>query len=108
MSKSIVFYTKNELRELKPFIRGNQPVNEKSLKSFCKKYNRTYGAVQVKVYSLRNQLKYKKAGLTTDKSATLVPRKNNAISLNKSEFRVPINSWNITQDNGQFYFTVKF
>ena len=111
MAKKIVFYTKEELKVLNGLAKSKKPVNKALLEDFCKKYNRTYGSVALKVYSLRP----KYAGKTTKRKnnklftrdTTLVP-KNNTINKRSGEFKVPINSWSISQNDNKLYFVVKF
>lgn len=106
--RQIRFYSKEELKELQPYINGKK-IDKQHIAEFCKNHKREYNSVLVNIYTRR-----KAAGVVTspkkDKfktEAVLKPRKA-AINMAKGEFKIPVSSWNVTNDNGQFYFVVKF
>ena len=53
--REVRFYTEQELNELTPFINGELSCSEKNLSGFCKKYNRSLGAVQILIYKAKNK-----------------------------------------------------
>jgi hypothetical protein len=67
-------------------------------------------SVIVHIYQNRKKLaKRRKMVKSTAPAGKLMNKKDNSIiNLNKGEFNIPIKSWNISQNNGEFYFTVKF
>lgn len=103
MSKAF-FYSAEENQLIESFAKSGNPVNHKLLDDFCKKYKRSYVSASMKVYDVR-----KKLGMVSPKSlnANLV-KDNNAAKISKGEFKIPVNNWNITNENGQMYLNIKF
>ena len=105
------FYSKEELKELAPFIKQGQKPNEESLKEFCKKYNRPYLAVLATIYNKRrakNKVKNLVKRDSTKASLNPIAKNKTKVNLSKGEFHIPIKSWSITQHTDGFYFNVKF
>jgi hypothetical protein len=110
--KTVRFYSKEENKELMPFIKGGVQPTKESLANFCKKHNRNFGSVQVRIYTMRKNNKIKKNLVKGDimPKASLKPtmKDKTAVNLSKGEFKIPISNWNVSNENGQFYFIVKF
>jgi len=108
--RTIRFYSKEEAKVLAPFIKKNVAIDKQAITDFCKKYNRSMGSVLVYIYQNRKKLaKRRKMVKSIAPVGKLMNKKDNSIiNLNKGEFNIPIKSWNISQNNGEFYFTVKF
>ena len=111
MSKKLRFYTKEEMQLLEQFAKSGQPVGKKLIGDFCKVNKRSETSVGLKVYELRRKLGIpttnKKIVKTVNPKANFVKDKTVA-TMSKGEFKIPINSWNVSNENGQFYFIVKF
>jgi hypothetical protein len=109
--QTLRFYSQEEKKALKPFINKNLSPSEENLKDFCKKYNRNFPSVQVYIYTNRKRKVERKEmlGKNSPKAALKPTLKNKSkVNLSKGEFKIPISNWNVTNDNGQFYFVVKF
>ncbi len=109
--RTVRFYSKEEMKDLAPFIKGGETPTKESLKDFCKKYNRSYGSVQVRVYTLRKKKNSaKKVMVKQSPKVSLKPtvKDKTTVNLSKGEFKIPISNWNVSNENGQFYFVVKF
>lgn len=52
---TVKFYSKQEIRELRPFLQGKLAVTKENLEPFCKKYERSFGAVGVFIYTTRRK-----------------------------------------------------
>lgn len=114
MSKKITFYTNQENNLLKEYAKTKAPVNTKLLGQFCKDYNRSLHSARIKVYEFRKQMGIDNSRAPRVKRnnpvmpvASLIKNKSVA-TVSKGEFKIPINSWNVSNENGQFYFIVKF
>lgn len=109
--RTLRFYSKEEKKALAPFMSKKIAVNEENLKDFCKKYDRSYGSVQVYIYTNRKRKIERKQILGKNSpKASLRPtiKDKSKVNLSKGEFKIPISNWNVSNDNGQFYFIVKF
>ena len=108
--KTLKFYTKEENKELVPFIKGDLQPTKEALNDFCEKYNRNFESVRVRIYILRRKNKTKKALVKGSPVASLKPtmKDKTTVNLSKGEFKIPISNWNVSNENGQFYFVVKF
>jgi hypothetical protein len=108
--KTLKFYTKEENKELAPFINGEKQPTASALKDFCDKYNRSLNSVQVRIYTLRRRKKTTKSLIKGSPVASLKPtlKDKTTVNLSKGEFKIPISNWNVSNENGQFYFVVKF
>lgn len=102
MSKAF-FYSTEENQLIESFAKSGKPVNNDLLSDFCKKYKRSYLSASVKVYELRRKL-----GLTSPKSLNANLVKDNSAKISKGEFKIPVNNWTVTNENGQMYLTIKF
>jgi len=102
MSKAF-FYSAEETQLIESLAKSGKPVNHKLLDDFCKKYKRSYVSASMKVYDVR-----KKLGITSPKSISANLVKDNSAKMSKGEFKIPVNNWNITNENGQMYLTIKF
>ena len=100
--KTIRFYSKKELSALKSFIKGHTKPNDANLAEFCKQYQRSADSVRALVYKLRKQ------NGTTRRTKRVNSTKNDVLTVMKNEFKIPIKNWNVSQENGTFYFSVKF
>ncbi len=106
--RTIRFYSKEEIKALKPFINGQIGVNPKNLEEFCQKYNRSYGSVQVYVYNARKKKATKKQMTSSFSPKASLKKDASPAKLSKGEFKIPVNNWNIINENGQMYLTIKF
>jgi hypothetical protein len=108
--RTLKFYSKQELKDLVPFIKDGQKPTEENLKSFCEKYNRNFESVRVYVYIKRKRNRDNKALIKGAPKASLKPtmKDKTTVNLSKGEFKIPISNWNVSNENGQFYFVVKF
>lgn len=108
----IRFYSKEELSELKAIAESQTKINPITLETFCKKYNRSFLAVSVKIYGLRNTLrKITKNPAKNDVAAKMVPisQKQENVDFKKGEFHIPIKNWRIVQNAaGEMTFVAKF
>lgn len=111
MPKKVRFYTEQEINLLQEFAKSKAPVNKQMLAEFCKNYKRSLHSATVKVYDFRRQFGFENSrpprNKTINPKANLVKDKTVA-TMSKGEFKIPINSWNVSNENGQFYFVVKF
>lgn len=109
--KTLRFYSNEENRALTPFIKGEMKPSLKNLKDFCEKYNRSIGSVQVRIYTqIRKNTKKKNLikGDIVPKVALTSVKDKTTVNMSKGEFKIPITNWNVSNENGQFYFVVKF
>jgi len=102
MSK-LFFYSAEETQLIESFAKSGKPVNHKLLDDFCKKYKRSYVSASMKVYDVR-----KKLGITSPKSISANLVKDNSAKISKGEFKIPVNNWTVTNENGQMYLNIKF
>ena len=110
MAKKVNFYTEQEMNVLQQLADSNKPVNAELLNDFCKKYKRTLGSAQLKVYGLRkNKPGYvnRFAKKEMRKDVSLVKPKD-TFTVSKGEVKIPINKFNIEQQKDGFYFVIKF
>jgi hypothetical protein len=111
MSKKFRFYTQEEKALLQQFAESKLPVNRKMLGQFCKENKRSHHSATMKVYEFRKKLGIENSRPPRVKkvipTATVVKDSSTA-KLSKGEFKIPVNNWNITNENGQMYLTVKF
>jgi hypothetical protein len=111
MKKKLKFYTEEEMSILNEFAKSRVPVNKKLLGEYCKKYDRSLHSVSFKVYDLR-----KKLGIESTrplKNKTVIPKANvvkdsSIAKISKGEFKIPVNNWNITNEDGQMFLNIKF
>lgn len=108
--RKVRFYSKEEVKELASFIKSGETPTEKNLEAFCKKYNRSFGSVQVYIYTKRKAKKQRKLMVKQTPKVSLKPtiKDKTTVNLSKGEFKIPITNWNVSNENGQFYFVVKF
>ena len=106
--RTIRFYSKEEIKALKPFINGQIGVSPKNLEEFCQKYNRSYGSVQVYVYNARKKKATKKQMTSSSTPKASLKKDASPAKLSKGEFKIPVNNWTMTNEEGQLYFVVKF
>lgn len=104
--RTIRFYSKEEKSQIKAFA-ASKNIDKALLEMFCEKYNRPKASVLFMIYKLRKQLNMVKKGKKVQPNVKLRSSKE-VINLSKGEFNIPIKAWNISQKNGEFYFTVKF
>jgi len=110
MTKKIKFYTKEENDQVISFANSNKPLNKKLLDSFCKKYNRSYHSVCMKIYDVRKTKpgyvnRFVKKNVKTDVSLV---KDNSHVGFSKGEVKIPITNFNIKQEKDGFYFIIKF
>jgi len=111
MSKGLRFYTREELNALHQLAVSEAPVNKKLLEQFCKDYNRSFHSAGLKVYEFRKKLNIGNAKPPRNK--TVMPKadlvKDSSVAkISKNEFKIPVNNWNITNENGQMFLNIKF
>ena len=110
--QTVRFYSKEEIKKLKEIAKGKQPINRDLLKEFCKKYDRSFASATIKVYDLRKKSSFsistKKYVKKSTPKVNLVKQDKTIMNLSKGQFRIPINTWNISNENGKFYFVAKF
>jgi hypothetical protein len=109
--KVLRFYSREEIKALEPFIKDGQSVSEKALAEFCAQNNRSFGSVQVYIYSKRKQNKQKRAykkSQAVKADLTPVAKDQSIAKMSKGEFKIPVNNWNITNENGQMFLNIKF
>ena len=111
MTKKLKFYTEEEMSILNEFAKSRVPVNKKLLGEYCKKYDRSFHSVTFKVYDLRKKLGIESS--RPQKNKTITPKatviKDNSIArVSKGEFKIPVNNWNITNEDGQMFLNIKF
>lgn len=109
--KPFRFYSREEYRALMPFIKAKGRLNFSELADFCKKYNRPVVSVSQYIHKCRKTKRYARAKRNSNKVNSLIVPKttnNTTASVKKGEFKVPINNWNLTFENGKAFFTVNF
>jgi len=104
--KTLRFYSKEEKSQIKAFA-ASKKIDKALLEVFCEKYNRPKASVLFMIYKTRKEINMVKKGKRVQPNAKLRSSKE-VINLTKGEFNIPIKSWNISQNNGEFYFNVKF
>lgn len=102
--RTLRFYSKEENAFIQNYAKSNNPVREDLLATFCKTHNRPVKSVMFKIYDLRKKLKNQ----TTSKAKLSLVKDNSVAKLSKGEFKIPVNNWNITNENGQMYLNIKF
>jgi hypothetical protein len=107
-TKKIRFYSREEIKALEPYIKNGEPIREAALAEFCTKYNRSFASVQIYIYTKRKKIKQKRAYNKNQPVTAQLTESNSPIKMNKGEFKIPITNWNVSSENGQFYFVVKF
>ena len=111
MAKTLKFYTKEELSLLQSYAASKAPVNRGLLQQFCKDNNRSFHSATLKVYELRKKLGIENSRPPRNKTvfpkATVVKDKSVA-KMSKGEFKIPVNNWNISNEDGQMYLNIKF
>ena len=98
MATKLKFYTSREIAHLKAI--ANYPTRQQklvALKQFSEKFERSYNAAYIKYLTLTKRINKK-----TDKKLV------NRLSVKKGQFKIPIESWNINNEDGKLYFTVNF
>ena len=110
MSKKLRFYTQEEINTLQEFAKSGLPVNHKMLGQFCKENKRSFHSAMLKVHDLRKRLNN---GISSTRNKTVIPtakvvKDKSVAKISKGEFKIPVNNWNITNENGQMYLTIKF
>ncbi len=111
MSKTLRFYTQEEKTLLQQFAESKLPVNKKLLGQFCKDNKRSFHSAMLKVYEYRKKLGIENSRSPRVKKTTPtvnVVKDNSVAKISKGEFKIPVNNWNITNENGQMYLTIKF
>lgn len=103
--RTLRFYSKEEITALKPFIKGDIRVSQQNLAEFCKKYNRTFLSVQMFVYNTRRKNQATK--VLTNPNVSL-KKDDSPAKLSKGEFKIPVNNWTMTNEDGKLYLVVKF
>jgi hypothetical protein len=104
MSRTLKFYSAQENAFIQNYAKSKEPVKGKILEKFCIDNNRPIHSVSCKIYDLRKKMKGNK---TISPKATIVKDKSIA-KISKGEFKIPVNNWNITNEDGQMYLKIKF
>ena len=104
MAKKVRFYSAEENAFIANYAKSNQPVKEELLQKFCVDNNRPVNSVIFKIYDLRKKMKQNK---TTSPKANVV-KDNSVAKMSKGQFKIPVNNWNITNEDGQMYLNIKF
>jgi hypothetical protein len=104
MSKKLRFYSKEENAFIENYAKSNEPVREENLMHFCHKNKRPVNSVMFKIYDVRKKLKNQ----TTNKATASLVKDNKTAKMSKSEFKIPVNNWTVTNENGQMYLNIKF
>jgi DNA-directed RNA polymerase specialized sigma54-like protein len=114
MAKTLKFYTEHEMSILNNFAASKAPVNNNLIGQFCKDYTRSEHSVTCKVYELRKKLGIENSRPPRPiKNKTITPKatvvKDNSVArVSKGEFKIPVNNWNITNEEGQMFLNIKF
>jgi hypothetical protein len=106
MAKKVRFYSAEENAFIKNYAKSNQPVKEELLQKFCVDNNRPVNSVIFKIYDLRKKMKQNKTNSPFPKAN--VVKDNSVAKMSKNEFKIPVNNWNITNENGQMFLNIKF
>jgi hypothetical protein len=116
MPKTVRFYSEQEKHQVREFAMTGKPVKG-LIEEFCKVNDRSFHSVALKIYEMRNRMSIPKNTKTgVDKKVPKAPKVELAptikdkttVNLSKGEFKIPISNWNVSNENGQFYFIVKF
>jgi hypothetical protein len=102
--KTIRFYSKEENAFFRNYAKSKEPVREELLQKFCVDNNRPISSVMFKIYDLRKKMKQNK---TSSPKANVVKDKSIA-KMSKGEFKIPVNNWTMTNEDGKLYLVVKF
>lgn len=93
-NNTVRFWTDEEKLALKPYLESDKSIpatNDPVLQEFCKKYNRTYGATTVYIYTQRRKMKGvkpKQAGVRfyqPTEISILTPYYNNTLAINPKD-----------------------
>lgn len=104
MAKKLKFYSVEENAFILNYAASAEPVREELLQKFCVDNDRPVSSVMCKIYYLRRELKKNKNSPLT---ASII-RDNSIAKMSKGEFKIPVNNWNISNENGQMYLNIKF
>jgi hypothetical protein len=102
--RTLKFYSKEENAFITAYAKSKEPVREEFLQKFCVDNNRPMKSVMFKIYNLRKKMKQYKA--TSPKGN--VVKDNSVAKISKGEFKIPVNNWNITNEDGQMFLNIKF
>ncbi len=102
--RTLKFYSKEENAFITAYAKSKEPVREELLQKFCVDNNRPMKSVMFKIYDLRKKMKQYK---TTSPKASVVKDKSVA-KISKGEFKIPVNNWNITNEDGKMFLNIKF
>ena len=103
MAKKLKFYTTEELSFIEAYAKSKEPVKEELLQKFCVDNNRPMNSVIFKIYDLRKKMRQNKA---TSPKANV--KDTSVAKISKGEFKIPVNNWNITNEDGQMFLNIKF
>jgi hypothetical protein len=104
MAKKLRFYSAEENEFITSYAKSKEPVKEELLQKFCVDNNRPMNSVMFKIYDLRKKMRGNK---TTSPKADLV-KDSSVAKISKNEFKIPVNNWTITNENGQMFLNIKF
>jgi len=104
MAKKLRFYSAKENAFVQNYAKSEEPIKPELLQKFCVDNSRPVGSVINKIYSLRKKIRGNK---TISPKANIVKDKSIA-RISKGEFKIPVNNWNITNEDGQMYLNIKF
>lgn len=104
MARKLRFYSAEENAFIANYAKSNQPVKEELLQKFCVDNNRPINSVMFKIYDLRKKMKQNK---TTSPKANVV-KDSSVAKMSKGQFKIPVNNWNISNEDGQMYLNIKF
>lgn len=104
MTRKLRFYSAQENAFIQNYVKSKEPVKGEILEKFCVDNNRSIHSVSCKIYDLRKKMKENK---TISPKAYIVKDKSIA-KISKGQFKIPVNNWNITNENGQMYLNIKF
>ena len=102
------FYSAEENAFITNYAKSNQPVKEEYLQAFCVQNNRPMNSVIFKIYETRKKLGIKNPKSVKEKNIKANVVRDNSAKMSKGEFKIPVNNWTMTNENGQLYFVVKF
>lgn len=108
MAKKLRFYSATEMNQIKKFALNGKPLNEEMVASFCKEHNRPTKSVMFKIYEERKKMKIVNPKSVVNKQVNSPKADKTVAKVSKGEFKIPVNNWNMTTEDGQIYLVVKF